>query len=139
MSVVDRFMSKVDRSGECWIWTASTTDDGYGQFFVSDRRWRSHRWSYIHYVGAIPEGLELDHLCRVRRCCNPAHLEPVTRRENQKRGNGPTSQNIDATHCKHGHEFTLDSTYWSSEGKRQCRPCNTRRTRERRQYRRDEA
>lgn len=70
----------------CWIWTASKNWDGYGQFRWGGRQQLAHRVSYQILVGAIPPGLELDHLCRVRDCVNPAHLESVTSAENTRRG-----------------------------------------------------
>lgn len=71
--------------GPCWLWSGAL-HNGYGGFFADGQRWRVHRWSYEFLVGPIPEGLHLDHLCRVRHCVNPAHLEPVTNQENIRRG-----------------------------------------------------
>lgn len=128
----ERFVGKynVTASG-CWEWQASLTDGGYGQFFVQGKRWRAHRFAWVLHRGDIPDGTELDHLCRNRRCCNPDHLEPVTRRENQKRGLGPTARNIDATHCVNGHEFNAKNTYVYTSGKRKCLVCNANRARAR--------
>lgn len=74
----------------CWIWTANATPGGYGLFKVATglsggRQAYAHRWAYERANGPIPAGLELDHVCNVVRCVNPAHLEPVTRRENERR------------------------------------------------------
>ena len=80
--------------------------------------------AYIYAVGEIPDGLSIDHLCRNRRCCNPAHLEAVTNRENLLRG--PTTQasrNAVKTHCINGHEFTEANTYYRKDG-RTCRTCS---------------
>lgn len=84
----ERFWSKVDKGAddECWLWTASTDGHGYGQFWNGERRMPTHRWAYEQARGPIPEGLQLDHLCRVRRCVNPDHLEAVTQAENIRRG-----------------------------------------------------
>jgi hypothetical protein len=82
----ERFWSKVDKTETCWLWTASTNVGGYGQFSLDNRPMTSHRFSYSSIVGEIPEGYFLDHLCRVRLCCNPTHLEPVTPQENTLRG-----------------------------------------------------
>lgn len=75
--------------GGCWLWTASLTHNGYGKFWVDGAVVRAHRWIYEQLVGPIPDGLHLDHVhergCRSRRCVNPAHLEPVTNEENQRR------------------------------------------------------
>jgi hypothetical protein len=85
----------------CWLWTSALTRDGYGQF-MTDHSVLAHRWSYEHYVGPIPAGLQLDHLCRVRSCVNPRHLEPVTNRENCYRGlKGPTAT------CARGHSVWI--------------------------------
>lgn len=123
MRTWERFISKVDKTETCWNWTASLSEAGYGQFFVSAKRWKSHRFAYTELVGPIPEGLELDHLCRNRACCNPEHLEPVTRRENQKRGLGPTARNIDVEECKRGHRFDEENTFRRRDGHRACRIC----------------
>lgn len=74
-----------DESG-CWLWVGECNDNGYGRFSVKGRKVYAHRSSYEIHVGPIPEGLHIDHLCRVRNCVNPEHLEPVTRSENVRRG-----------------------------------------------------
>lgn len=71
--------------GECWLWGASLDRHGYGQVKFRGTVWKAHRAVYTLFVGAIPDGLEIDHLCRVRRCCSPEHLEPVTGEENIRR------------------------------------------------------
>lgn len=84
---MQRFMAKVikDDSG-CWLFTAGRKPNGYANFKAkSYTTVHAHRWSYEQHVGPIPEGLELDHLCRVRNCVNPEHLEPVTSSENFRR------------------------------------------------------
>lgn len=74
--------------GECWLWTGAVTPDGYATMAVGDLPTNSgHRWSYRHHVGPLPDGLELDHLCRVRRCVNPWHLDPVPHAVNVARAN----------------------------------------------------
>lgn len=123
----DRFWTKVqvDWASGCWVWIGHLNDAGYGTL-----RWwnkpmqRAHRVAYIELVGEIPDGLQLDHLCRNRACCNPAHLEPVTQRENVLRGEGPSARAAVATHCTSGHEYTEANTYVRSSGKRDCRQCN---------------
>ncbi len=104
----------------CWIWTGGTKAAGYGAFTFDHKTWQAHRFVYGVLVGHIPEGLELDHLCRNRICVNPAHLEPVTRKENVRRANALK------THCKYGHEFNEANTYFSN-GVRWCRACTRRR------------
>jgi hypothetical protein len=90
---LDRFWSKVDKRGECWIWTAALSDEGYGNFSVRgdgrEHTVRAHRVSYMLFFGAVNETLFLDHVfpvCKGRWCVNPYHLEPVTNEENVRRG-----------------------------------------------------
>ena len=80
----DRFWAKVDKGIFCWDWLGGKSN-GYGRFWVEGRLVQAHRWAYETMVGPIPEGLTLDHLCRVRYCVNPSHLEPVTLGENIRR------------------------------------------------------
>jgi uncharacterized UBP type Zn finger protein len=95
-----------------------------------DGKWvYAHRVSYEAANGPIPEGLVIDHLCRVAACINPDHLEAVTQRENMLRGVGPVAVNVQKTRCTHGHLFDSDNTYWTSVGARQCRACNVARQR----------
>lgn len=96
----ERFLAKVDkRPGGCWIWTASKRRLGYGQFWDGERLTMAHQWSYLHHVGPVPAGVELDHLCRVPSCVNPAHLEPVTHQVNIARAAARK------THCPNGHPY----------------------------------
>lgn len=129
-TVQSRFWEKVDKVGltGCWLWTASVKPNGYGQFGVTDGDVRyAHRLAYEFLVGPVPDGLELDHLCRVRHCVNPAHLEPVTRRENLRRG---VSANRRKTHCPQGHSYNSVNTYLDKRGGRICRSCMRQRNRE---------
>lgn len=126
MTPVDRFMAKVDKDAPngCWLWTAALDDGGYGVFGVTSSCTRkAHRFAYENLVGPIPAGLQLDHLCRVRNCVNPDHLEPVTPRVNVLRGVGPTAKNAAKTHCIHGHPFDAKNTYTDPRGRRDCRKC----------------
>ena len=130
LTLPPRFWAKVNQTPTCWLWTASTRN-GYGAYFHAGQMTPAHRVAYEHLIGPIPEGLEIDHLCRVRACVNPAHLEPVTHQENQLRGpyiGGKANQ----THCIHGHEFTPGNTYIRPNGTRNCLTCITTRTRQRR-------
>lgn len=112
------FWKHVRKTDTCWLWTGSTWD-GYGKFF-----WRkthhAHRYLFEVVNGRIPVGLQLDHLCRVRNCVRPDHLEAVSQRVNMARGliNGQKWQ----THCIHGHAFDEANTY-RNDGRRRCRTC----------------
>ncbi len=120
----DRFWSKVNKTESCWLWTASINPEGYGKFWVAGKgRLRAHRVAYELVVGPIPEGLQIDHLCRVRHCVNPSHLEPVTHRENLLRGIGIPAVNAKKTHCLRGHPFSGDNLYIEPKGGRRCREC----------------
>lgn len=120
-SIECRLLSKtvVDESG-CWLWTAAIDANGYGMLGVPDRTNRAHRLVYELRVGPIPEGLQLDHLCRVRRCVNPEHLEPVTSHENTRRS--PLHRG-NQDHCLNGHPYDEENTYRSPNGWRKCRTC----------------
>ena len=114
-----RFLDKLDVHPDgCWLWTGATSADGYAEFRSGGggaRRVRAHRWSFEWFVGPIPGGLVLDHLCRVRHCVNPDHLEPVTIGENLDRGIHPQAAK---THCKRGHPFDAEDLAASHEALR---------------------
>lgn len=132
LTLVERLVrDSVNAIGGCRVWLLTKERGGYGVIFVTATRQNklAHRVSYEEFVGPIPEGLQLDHLCRNRACINPLHLEPVTAKENVRRGRGPRAaaeRQLMKTHCKHGHEFTLETTYVKPSGERQCRPCGRR-------------
>jgi hypothetical protein len=95
---------------------------GYGQFWSGERLVGAHRWMYEYLVGPISDGLQLDHLCRVPACVNPAHLEPVTPKVNYLRGESPLAVNARKSVCKNGHPFDEENTVIVPRG-RQCRAC----------------
>lgn len=122
-----RFMGLVERSdGGCWLWTGATDRDGYGVFTPTHKEGyaAAHRWSYEFFIGEIPADLQSDHLCRVRHCVNPFHIEPVTPRENTMRSAiAPAAINARKTHCKWGHPFSGDNLRIDKSGKRVCKTC----------------
>ncbi len=133
---IDRLMERVDTAGPvpaerpdlgpCWLWTGPLTKGGYGTFTVRGVRGNAHRMLYIEMVGPVPRHLDVDHLCRVRRCVNPAHMEPVTRSENLRRGRLGEVNRARAnarTHCVNGHALTEDNTYRPPGRGRACRTC----------------
>lgn len=125
-TLVERFCHKVAFAANgCWEWAGSRSDTGYGNMQVGSGKVRNaHRLSYEMFIGPVPDGLELDHLCRNRGCVNPAHLEPVTRTTNILRGNGPAIRKA-RTHCKNGHPFDAENTILAPH--RICRACKNQR------------
>ncbi len=137
-SVLERFEEKVmvDPNSGCWLWTGFVTPEGYGQFFgAANQTKKAHRWGFSLHRGPIPDGMDLDHKCRVRSCVNPDHLEPVTRKENLRRGIRTTIANdrfSSRTHCKNGHSVTAESGRERNYGGRryfQCLICLRERVR----------
>jgi hypothetical protein len=128
-----RFESYIDRDGptplhrpelgQCWLWNGERNRRGYGRFNLRRKHVAAHRHGYERAIGPIPEGLQIDHLCRNPSCVNPAHLEAVTCRENLLRGNTLQAKNAAKTHCFRGHEFTPENTYHPPSGGRVCRTC----------------
>lgn len=129
---VERFWSKVHRrfDHDCWGWSGVRSPSGYSRFDeASGPTVQAHRYAYELLVGPIPDGYQLDHLCRNRWCVNPAHLEPVTQRENLRRGEGWSGVNAQKNACNYGHLFTPANTYTNYVGRR-CRECQRMRAQE---------
>lgn len=129
-------MARTVEDGDCWIYQGGTNSVGYGVIGRGGKEGRHvyvHRSAYLFFIGEIPEGLVLDHLCRRRNCCNPWHLEPVTHRVNLLRGVGPSAVAAKATECVNGHPFDEANTYRNPRtGHRACRACRNRVARDRR-------
>ena len=106
----------------CWIWMKALGTGGYGVQRWNGKQTLAHRMSYTLLRGLIPVHLEIDHLCRVRSCVNPDHMEPVTKQINSHRGMSPWGRNAVRTHCSQGHEFTPENTA-IYDGRRRCREC----------------
>jgi hypothetical protein len=150
-----RFWSFVDRNGPvptirpelgpCWLWKGARNRRGYGRFWDGARARLAHVWSFEQRRGAVPEGLELDHLCMNQSCVRPDHLEPVTHQENNQRAEAATGQlsklskerfasrgkkelpaavfQRSKTHCPAGHPYDAANTRVSPTGRRNCRAC----------------
>lgn len=119
----NRIDEDVDKTNGCWEWLGLKYSNGYGRFNGTS----SHRLSYESHIGPIFKGMDIDHLCRNRACCNPDHLEPVTRQENLRRGVGIELQKAKAAKrkiCSNGHAMAPENTYIRpSDGSRQCKTC----------------
>ena len=135
-----RFLEKTAPADNgCIEWTGGLNGVGYGQFYRGRTsldetgKGYAHRWSYEFFVGPIPEGMHLDHLCRNTKCVNPEHLEPVTIRENLMRGTGASARHAVKTHCPEGHPYSGDNLYQHpTKGQRYCRACGRRRAQDKR-------
>lgn len=126
---VKRFWAgiEVQQDGGCWNWRGSLRGDGYGTLRFENKQMYAHRVAYELLIGPIPADLHLDHLCRNRRCANPAHLEPVTSKENLLRGMARNAVSVRTNRCYRGHEFTPSNTRIQSNGTRLCRTCSANR------------
>lgn len=123
-ATLERFWSKVDKTDGCWLWLGSTRSyRGYGRFTVDGRLLMAHRIAYLLEVGPIPNDYQIDHLCRVRNCVRPDHLEAVTQHVNILRSEAPSAVNAQRSECVHGHALTPGNTYVTPDGRRQCRTC----------------
>lgn len=122
----DNFISKVKHSPTgCWEWVGGRTRGGYGTYKLPNYggSWLAHRYAYEALIGPIPAGLQIDHLCCNKACVNPAHLEPVTGKENVRRGLlEPSPHHKFKTHCPRGHEYSVENTQ-IRRGRRHCSSC----------------
>jgi len=115
---------KIEREGDCWVWTGSTANRGYGSIHHNGRNgYLPHRLVWELLRGPIPDGLVLDHMCQNRRCVNPKHLDPVTNRVNILRGKSVAALNFIKTECVNGHAFDSKNTKIRKDGTRSCRQC----------------
>ena|SRR5215472_2903498 len=134
---MQNFLDKFDAVNEsCWLWKGSRNRFGYATWSGK----MAHRLTYELFRGPIPEGLEIDHFCRVRWCVNPWHLEVVTRRENIIRGMGPAmlAARSRKTHCLRGHSYADSGVYWQKDAngvrRRYCRVCKIERVKRRAEF-----
>jgi len=122
--------------GQCWLYTLFKDKDGYGRIEWNNKKWYCHRLAYFLIKGPLTEGLEIDHLCAVRACFNPDHLEETLHQINTARGNAGKLER-EKTHCKHGHEYSEENTRWKfRKGKlqqRECKACEKVRSNKRKQ------
>lgn len=129
MTLADILENYITDFNGCWRWGSSITTWGYGQIYYNKKNVRAHRLFYEYYKGEIPRNLVLDHLCRVRDCVNPDHMEIVTSKENILRGVSPPSLNAKKTTCKNGHPLTSENIYHHATAKkynsRTCRLCSS--------------
>jgi hypothetical protein len=132
--------TRIDEESGCWYWLGyvnkRSTLHGYGRIGFGGRKVLAHRFMYQFFLGPIPVGLELDHLCRNHACCNPAHLEAVTHAENMGRG-----EIARRTHCPRGHPYDAENTRICKRGRegtsfRQCKTCDRARGSSRERQRR---
>ena len=115
----------VDRQNDHWLWIGGKKAAGYGQFAIKrDGKWTkevAHRYAYMLWVGPIPEGFEIDHVCKTRSCVRPDHLEAVPLVENRRRRNAHNAYGPDATHCRAGHAYSIRGRH--SDG--HCAACRS--------------
>jgi hypothetical protein len=134
----ERFWKFVDKDGPvpegradlgpCWLWTGHHSTRGYGYFWGNGKEIIAARFAYESEYGKVPEGLELDHLCKTPPCIRPSHLEPVTHKVNVLRGEGVSAMFARRTHCARGHDLTIEGAFYYARTKngfsRRCKRCH---------------
>ena len=129
---LELFLSRISIAPNgCWLWTGMTCGAGYGVIWLNSRRVHVHRFAYEFYKGTIPDGLQIDHLCRNPACVNPDHLEAVTQQINLLRGNTLVAREAKRTMCPQGHPYDLFNTYIDKQRLRHCRACGREQARRR--------
>jgi len=128
VTLLERFMAKVEKAEACWLWKGGVGSHGYGAFWLNNVVMSAQRASLI-LAGVDVDGKDADHLCRVPLCVRPDHLEAVTHRENILRGDSPSAHQSRQTVCLAGHELAGANLYVTRAGRRQCRACKRNRDR----------
>lgn len=124
LNTIDTILARLRREGGHWLYSGALASNGYAKAQLAGRAVMVHRAVYEHFAGPIPDGLHIDHLCRVRHCANPAHLEPVTCRENLLRGGTDAARKFNSHSCVNGHPFDDANTRRRPDGTRSCRACS---------------